>query len=140
MGDAAHTMPPDVGQGVSCAAEDAVVYALLLKHYLASSPDQALVLTAKAYEDIRKPHIHRILDIAKRNGDSKKEKSRLGEIIRDFVMKIVCEFVSLLSEGTVVFTFNKGKLPESLNDAVFAYDPEAVVTAYLRPKPRSRLW
>ena len=100
MGDAAHTMPPDVGQGVSCAAEDAVVYALLLKHYLALSPDQALVLTAKAYEDIRKPHIHRILDVAKRNGDSKKEKGWLGEIIRDFAMKIICEFISSLSEGT----------------------------------------
>ncbi|KIM34711.1 hypothetical protein M413DRAFT_450097 [Hebeloma cylindrosporum] len=122
MGDAAHTMPPDVGQGVSCAAEDAVVYALLLKHYLASSPDQALVLTAKAYEDIRKPHIHHILDVAKRNGDAKKEKGWLGEVIRDFAMKIVC------------------KLPESLNDAVFTYDPEAEVTAYLQPKPRSRLW
>lgn len=100
MGDAAHTMPPDVGQGVSCAAEDAVVYALLLKHYLASSPDQALVLAAKAYEDIRKPHIHGILDVAKRSGDSKKEMGRLGEIIRNFVMKILCEFFSLLSKGT----------------------------------------
>jgi len=93
MGDAAHTMPPDVGQGVSCAVEDAVVYTLLFKHYLASSPDQALVLTAKAYEAIRKPHIHRILDIAKRNGDSKKEKGWLGEIIRDFAMKFICKFL-----------------------------------------------
>lgn len=39
-----------------------------------------------------------------------------------------------------IFTFNKGKLPESLNDTVFAYDPEAVVAAYLQPKPRSRFW
>ena len=139
MGDAAHTMPPDVGQGVSCAAEDAVVYALLLKHYLASSPDQALVLTAKAYEDIRKPHIHRILDLAKKSGDTKKEKGWLGEIIRDFAMKIICEYNPLLLGGTLSLS-NKGKLPESMNDAVFAYDPEAVVAAYLQPKPRSRLW
>jgi 2-polyprenyl-6-methoxyphenol hydroxylase-like FAD-dependent oxidoreductase len=84
-------MPPDVGQGVSCAAEDAVVFALLLKHFLASSPEDALALAAKAYEDIRKPHIHQILDLAKRNGDLKKEKSWLGEVIRDLVMKLVCE-------------------------------------------------
>jgi len=37
LGDAAHTLPPDIGQGASCAVEDAVVYALLLKHYLSSS-------------------------------------------------------------------------------------------------------
>src|SRR6202034_1520533 len=32
IGDAAHAMPPEAGQGVSCAAEDAIAIGLLLGH------------------------------------------------------------------------------------------------------------
>ena len=105
IGDAAHTMPPDVGQGVSCAAEDAVVYALLLKHYLLreqerlqepGSPAQkgrpsALAQAAKAFEEIRKPHIDRLLKFAKYSGDAKKGMGPIGQIIRDLGMRLACE-------------------------------------------------
>ena len=95
LGDAAHTMPPDVGQGVSCAAEDSVVYASLLKHYLSlsqslESQTKVFQATAKAYEIIRQPRIHRILDQAKYNASAKKEMNFFTERVRDFAMWILC--------------------------------------------------
>ena len=101
IGDAAHTMPPDSGQGASCALEDAVVYSLLLNHFLSiagtSSSDSLgttpLERTAKAYEELRKPRVHQILDMAKRNGDAKKEMGWLAEVVRDLAMSIICKFL-----------------------------------------------
>ena len=95
LGDAAHTMPPDVGQGVSCAAEDSVVYASLLNHYLSLSQSQesqtkVFEATAKAYETIRQPRIHRILNQAKYNASAKKEMNFFTERVRDFAMWVLC--------------------------------------------------
>jgi 2-polyprenyl-6-methoxyphenol hydroxylase-like FAD-dependent oxidoreductase len=92
-------MPPDVGQGVSCAAEDSVAYALFLKHFLLDSQsgdeeiDIPLVLrrTAEAYELVRKPRIHRILDQAKYNASSKKEMNFFSAWMRDFAMWTLCK-------------------------------------------------
>ena len=98
IGDAAHTMPPDSGQGASCALEDAVVYSQLLSHFLSivdtSSTElgSPLERTAKAYEELRKPRVHQILDIAKRNGNAKRNLGWFAEMIRDLLMWIVCKF------------------------------------------------
>lgn len=100
IGDAAHAMPPDSGQGASCALEDAVVYSLLLTHFLSiagtsSSSDSTgtpLERAAKAYEELRKTRVHQILDMAKRNGDAKKEMGWFGQMIRDFMISIMCKF------------------------------------------------
>jgi len=101
LGDAAHTMPPDVGQGVSCAAEDSVAYALLLKHFLSQQGDNTdipLVLrrTAEAYELVRQPRIHRILDQAKYNASAKKEMTSFSSWLRDSVMWTLCKSPSYL--------------------------------------------
>ena len=131
IGDAAHTMPPDVGQGVSCAAEDSIVYALFLKHYLSTNEGQVpFEQAANAYEQVRKPYIHRLLDMAKRNGDMKKEMGWFGEKVRDFAMKIVCELSARLLRFSLL-KLSKARLPESLNDYVFAYDADVEVAKYL---------
>jgi len=97
IGDAAHAMPPDAGQGVSCAVEDAVVVALLLKHHLSQHPVEGAELgrvlqrTAKAYEDLRMGRLATILNAAKRVGNTKRELKRWQEILRDFFMGILCE-------------------------------------------------
>ncbi|KAJ6608665.1 hypothetical protein B0H10DRAFT_1815324 [Mycena sp. CBHHK59/15] len=116
LGDAAHAMPPHAGQGVACAVEDAVAIALLLKHYCVShrfGVEDALARTATAYEAVRVKRVGRILDVAKHGGETKKRKSWWQEKIRDWALWVVC------------------KLPESLNDAQFAYDVEAEIAKYI---------
>ncbi|KAF9465699.1 hypothetical protein BDZ94DRAFT_1234333 [Collybia nuda] len=117
LGDAAHAMPPDSGQGVSCAAEDAVAIGLLLKHYCLDrelSLPESLRRTASAYEGVRMKRVWHILDIAKRSGDSKKKQSKFQERIRDSILWLIC------------------KLPESfLNDTLLAHDVNSAVAEYL---------
>ncbi|KAF9258389.1 FAD/NAD(P)-binding domain-containing protein [Marasmius fiardii PR-910] len=118
LGDAAHAMPPDSGQGVSCAVEDGLALALLLKHHLSNSRLTQLEAIRKsviAYEEIRKPRVTRILNFAKRSGDGKREIGWLGEKMRDW--------------GLWIFT----RLPSSvLHDGLFGYDVEAEVKKYLK--------
>jgi 2-polyprenyl-6-methoxyphenol hydroxylase-like FAD-dependent oxidoreductase len=79
-------MPPDSGQGVSCASEDAVAIGLLLKYYGVTrglDVRETLKRTAEAYERVRMKRVWNIQDIAKRSGDSKKRKTWLQEKIRD---------------------------------------------------------
>ncbi|KAJ7454655.1 hypothetical protein FB451DRAFT_1143984 [Mycena latifolia] len=116
LGDAAHAMPPHAGQGVSCAVEDAVALALLLKHYRVShrfDVGDSLQRTAKAYEVVRMPRVHKILDFAKHGGATKKKQSWWQEKMRDWILWVLC------------------KLPESLNDANFGYDVEVEIAKYI---------
>jgi 2-polyprenyl-6-methoxyphenol hydroxylase-like FAD-dependent oxidoreductase len=94
LGDAAHTMPPDTGQGVSCAAEDAIAIAMLLQNAGENVDFRKL---KEDYEALRMPRIHKILDIAKRMGDQKKKLSTVQELMRDVAMWVMCK----LPEGTV---------------------------------------
>jgi FAD binding domain len=94
MGDAAHAMPPFAGQGVSCAVEDAVVIALLLKHYLSQQTanlGDVLKRTTKAYENMRMGRLAHILNDAKKVGNTKRELTKWQEVIRDFIMSIRCQ-------------------------------------------------
>ncbi|KAJ6570075.1 hypothetical protein DFH09DRAFT_421418 [Mycena vulgaris] len=116
LGDAAHAMPPHAGQGVSCAVEDAVAIALLLKHYRVShrfSVDDCMQRTSKAYEAVRMQRVGKILDFAKHGGATKKRQSWWQEKVRDWALWIIC------------------KLPESLNDVQFGYDVEIEIAKYI---------
>ena len=144
IGDAAHTMPPDSGQGASCALEDAIVYSLLLSHFLSISGQSSsdvlgtpLERAAKAYEELRKPRVHQILDIAKRNGNAKRNMGWFAQMIRDFFMWIICKFLQeLFTEQSFSFShfsilfFFPVKFPQS-HDHVFGYDAEAAVADFL---------
>ncbi|KAK7463491.1 hypothetical protein VKT23_006839 [Stygiomarasmius scandens] len=136
VGDARSTMPPDSGQGVSCAVEDALTLALLLKHFVGPrvtddalnkvlaegvekeltpvNDAEALKKLAKAYEDIRVPRVRKILRFAKRGGDGKRELGFFEERIRNWVLFIMSYCV-----------------PESIHDGAFGYNVEVGVDRYL---------
>ncbi|KAL0058965.1 hypothetical protein AAF712_014333 [Marasmius tenuissimus] len=120
LGDAAHTMPPDSGQGVSCAVEDGLALALLLKHYLAKAEngDSGSMTAARkavlAYEEIRKPRVEGILKFAKKSGDGKREMGWVGEKVRDW--------------GLWIFT----KLPSwVVHDKLYGYDVAVEIEKYI---------
>lgn len=106
LGDAAHVIPPDSGQGVSCAVEDALTLALLLRHYSTSKSSKqnsnanefnvarVIQSTAKAYETIRLPRVGAILDVGKRRASNKRELGFLGEKLRDLASWAFCAFFS----------------------------------------------
>ena len=96
MGDAAHAMPPDAGQGVSCAVEDAVAIAMFLKHYLSQDKSgevigDALRQTARAYEEMRIGRLAYILDAAKRVGNVKRQLKWWEEKLRDTFVILFCK-------------------------------------------------
>ncbi|KAE9407269.1 FAD/NAD(P)-binding domain-containing protein [Gymnopus androsaceus JB14] len=115
LGDAAHAMPPEGAQGVSCAVEDSLTLALLLKHYSKSETEaEAIAKAAKSYEDIRLPRVNKILVEAKGRADQKRQISWMKDKIREF--------------GVWVISW----IPESfLHDEVFGYDVEVHVAKYL---------
>jgi 2-polyprenyl-6-methoxyphenol hydroxylase-like FAD-dependent oxidoreductase len=100
LGDAAHPVPPESGQGVSCAVEDGLALALFLKHYLGQRPtsttkevDQAEALkqTAAAYEAVRMGRIAMILNIGKFQSGTLIAKTWWQRWIWDWMMWILCE-------------------------------------------------
>ncbi|KAJ8488538.1 hypothetical protein ONZ45_g13912 [Pleurotus djamor] len=116
VGDAAHALPSDSGQGVSCAVEDALCISALLNHFSADQRfevGESVKRAAKAYEDIRMKRIAIILAAAKRRGDNKKMKTWWQEWLRDWMLWLLC------------------RLPESINDRIMAYDIEADVHSYI---------
>ncbi|KAJ3804224.1 hypothetical protein F5876DRAFT_83543 [Lentinula aff. lateritia] len=131
VGDSAHAMPPEGAQGVSCAVEDCLTLALLLKSFLnklhsetgvdilkADIPQEvikhAILKSAEAYEAIRIPRVNRILTQAKGKADRKKQIGWVQDKIREIAVRVM------------------SYLPESfLHDEIFGYDVKVHVTNYL---------
>jgi 2-polyprenyl-6-methoxyphenol hydroxylase-like FAD-dependent oxidoreductase len=101
IGDAAHATSPHAGQGASLALEDAMRLARLLQD------GRELGVTFEAFESERRPRAERIVAIARRNGNSKREFSATGAWIRDRTLKLL---LPLTSRGM---------------DWMYAYDPRA---------------
>ena len=101
IGDAAHATSPHAGQGASLALEDAMRLGLLMLD------GQDLSLTYQAFEHERRPRAEKIVAIARRNGNSKREFSPTGAWIRDHMIKLL---LPLSAKGM---------------DFMYAYDPRA---------------
>jgi 2-polyprenyl-6-methoxyphenol hydroxylase-like FAD-dependent oxidoreductase len=83
IGDAAHATSPHAGQGASLALEDAMRLGRLM------ADRQELSLTFGSFEAERRPRAEKIVALARRNGNSKREFSATGAWIRDRMMKLM---------------------------------------------------
>jgi 2-polyprenyl-6-methoxyphenol hydroxylase-like FAD-dependent oxidoreductase len=101
IGDAAHATSPHAGQGASLALEDAMRLGRLM------ADRQELSLTFQNFEAERRPRAEKIVAVARRNGNSKREFSATGAWIRDRMMKL------MLPLGARAMDF------------MYAYDPRA---------------
>lgn len=81
IGDAAHATSPHAGQGASLALEDAMRLARLMQE------SHDLTATFQAFEAERRPRAEKIVAIARRNGNSKREFGAAGAFIRNQMMK-----------------------------------------------------
>ena len=93
--DTAHAMP-DSGLGVSFAAEDAGAIRLWLKHYHLSQGllhSETLTKMTNTFECVRMKRVWKILDIAKRMGDQKKNVGPWGNGSELVVVHLYAFFV-----------------------------------------------
>jgi len=111
IGDAAHATSPHAGQGASVALEDALRLARLLHQ-------EAEIGTAFAkFESERRARVERIVALARRNGNQKREFSRTGAWFRDQMLKLVLP------------------LNARSQDWIYGYDPRVVTP---QPQTKSR--
>lgn len=122
VGDAAHCMPPDSGQGVSCAVEDAMTIGLLCEAIFApsstsdgqkgiqSTDQEKLKRLCDLYSKVRKPRCEYIVSEARKRGNMKRDLKWWEEMVRNVVIYAMCRL-----------------LPESINDAFYSWDAETEV-------------
>jgi 2-polyprenyl-6-methoxyphenol hydroxylase-like FAD-dependent oxidoreductase len=83
IGDAAHATSPHAGQGASIALEDAYRLVCALR-------DEVEIGTVfQNFERERRPRAERLVALARRNGNQKREFSRTGAWIRDHMIKLM---------------------------------------------------
>jgi 2-polyprenyl-6-methoxyphenol hydroxylase-like FAD-dependent oxidoreductase len=103
IGDAAHATSPHAGQGASLALEDAMRLGRLMQ------AGQELGVTFENFESERRPRAERVVALARRNGNRKREFSATGAWIRDRMLKLL---IPLTAKGM---------------DWMYAYDPRGAM-------------
>jgi 2-polyprenyl-6-methoxyphenol hydroxylase-like FAD-dependent oxidoreductase len=111
IGDAAHATSPHAGQGASLALEDGLRLARLMQD------GEELSVTFEKFENERRPRTERVVALARRNGNHKREFSAAGAWIRDRMLKLLIP------------------LNERSQGWMYGYDPRA---ATARPETSSR--
>ena len=102
IGDAAHATSPHAGQGASLALEDAMRLGCLMQE------GRELDQTFQAFEQERRARAERIVAIARRNGNGKREFSATGAWIRDRMFKML---IPLTSRGMdFMYAYDAGRL------------------------------
>jgi 2-polyprenyl-6-methoxyphenol hydroxylase-like FAD-dependent oxidoreductase len=105
IGDAAHATSPHAGQGASLALEDAMRLGRLMQE------GQELGQTFQAFEQERRSRVERIVAIARRNGNGKREFSAAGAWIRDRMFKMLMPVASRGMEFMFTYDATRGATP-----------------------------
>jgi 2-polyprenyl-6-methoxyphenol hydroxylase-like FAD-dependent oxidoreductase len=108
IGDAAHATSPHAGQGASIALEDAHRLACALQG------EHETGIAFRDFERERRPRAERIVALARKNGNQKREFSPTGAWIRDRMIMVVMPFTARSW------------------DWIYGYDPRAVT-----PRPQT---
>ena len=90
IGDAAHAVSPNSGQGVSLAAEDASLLGLLLSR-MACPPAEIF----EKFEQMRKGRVEKIVERGRKGKNNKTEVGPLRERIRNFFIWIMFKLVGI---------------------------------------------
>ena len=83
LGDAAHAMTPNLGQGACQAIEDALV----LGEQLAAVDATGVTAALAEYQRIRVPRANKTVRMARRVGDVARMQNRLGVAVRDGALR-----------------------------------------------------
>lgn len=82
LGDAAHAVGPDAGQGASMAIEDALVLAAALER----EADHEAAF--RRYEDLRRPRVAEVVRLTARNGSQKRTLGWWQMLVRDLLLRV----------------------------------------------------
>ncbi|PYH90582.1 salicylate hydroxylase [Aspergillus ellipticus CBS 707.79] len=80
LGDAAHAMQPHAGQGTSMALEDVFLLSRLLR-----DQEWSLESVFARYEEIRRPRVTEIYNLAAKNGNKRKNTSPWGLWMKEYM-------------------------------------------------------
>jgi 2-polyprenyl-6-methoxyphenol hydroxylase-like FAD-dependent oxidoreductase len=95
LGDAAHPMKPNIGQGAAQALEDAVVLASSVAG--SADPEEAL----RAYERRRVRRANAVVRASRRAGRAAEVRSPLGARVRDAVMKALPDRLAIAQQRRI---------------------------------------
>jgi 2-polyprenyl-6-methoxyphenol hydroxylase-like FAD-dependent oxidoreductase len=95
VGDAAHPMKPNIGQGAAQALEDAVVLGSCVAG--SADPEQAL----RAYERRRVRRANRVVRASRQAGRAAEVRSPLGARVRDAVMKALPDRLTIAQQRRI---------------------------------------
>jgi 2-polyprenyl-6-methoxyphenol hydroxylase-like FAD-dependent oxidoreductase len=93
IGDAAHAMTPNYGQGANCAMVDALVLSTLLARAFRDRLD--LEETGRVYESVRRPFVNRIQNASARFGVLARWRSPAARLVRDNLFLLISRIESL---------------------------------------------
>jgi 2-polyprenyl-6-methoxyphenol hydroxylase-like FAD-dependent oxidoreductase len=96
LGDAAHPMKPNIGQGAAQALEDAVVLGSCIAG--SADPEQAL----RAYEGQRIPRANSVVRASRQAGRVAEVRSPIGAQLRDAVMKLVPDRLAIAQQRRII--------------------------------------
>ncbi|HEX8018956.1 NAD(P)/FAD-dependent oxidoreductase [Mucilaginibacter sp.] len=82
IGDAAHAVSPNAGQGASMALEDAMMLAKLLRN------EKTVASAFSTFEALRKPRVEKIVQEGRRRGEDKEISGTFKQLIREWMIRI----------------------------------------------------